>query len=154
DAATSGAAEHDLAESLSANVGPALAWLRSRGVRIIVGNWRPGSHAMLAPPAAIGAGLRWPGRGPDQTLRRLESLLLALGGRVARGTRASELIMSRDRCVGVTAHSAQGSHAFLAGAALIADGGFQNSTELLKEFVTEYPDRLFMRNAGTARGDG
>jgi fumarate reductase flavoprotein subunit len=153
-AVTSGAADPDLAESLSENIGPALRWLRSRGVRIIVGNWRPGSHAMLAPPAAIGAGLRWPGRGPDQTLRRLESLLLAQGGRVVRGMRASELIMSRERCVGVTAESAQGSREFLASAVLIADGGFQNSTELLREFVTEYPDRLLMRNAGTARGDG
>jgi len=154
EAATLGSAEPDLVETLSENAGNALNWLRGTGARIIVGNWRPGSHAMLAPPAAIGAGLRWPGRGPDQALRRLESILLMRGGRLVRGVRARELIMSDDRCVGVVAEDANGSREVRADAVLIADGGFQNSGELLREFVTECPDRVLMRNAGTARGDG
>lgn len=154
DAATAGSASPELTKTLSRNANHALAWLRGQGVRLIVGNWRPGSHAMLAPPAAIGAGLRWPGRGADQMLRRLESQLVARGGSIMRGTRARELIMSGNRCVGVLADSDKARREFAANAVLIADGGFQNAPDLLREFVTEHPDRLLMRNAGTACGDG
>ena len=153
-ATTAGTASPDLVKALSENAAEALGWLRSCGVRVIVGNWRPGSHAMLAPPAAIGAGLRWPGRGADQMLRRLEALLLAHGGNIVRGMRARELLMANDRCVGVVAESEAGRHEFASNAVLIADGGFQNSDDLLREFLTARPERLLMRNAGTARGDG
>lgn len=152
--ATAGTAAPDLTNTLSENVGPALGWLRSRGIRVIAGNWRPGSHAMLVPPAAIGAGLRWPGRGADQMLRRLEALLQANGGRILRGMRARELMMFANRCIGVVADGDKGRRDFGAEAVLIADGGFQNSQDLLREFLTEHPERLLMRNAGTARGDG
>jgi fumarate reductase flavoprotein subunit len=152
--ATAGTAERDLAQALSRNARPALDWLRSRGVRLIRGSGRVGNSAMLVPPAAIGAGLRWPGRGADQTLRRLEALLIASGGRLLRGVRARELIMVNGRCSGVIADCDGDCWQFMADAVLIADGGFQNSPDLLREFVTPRPDRLLMRNAGTARGDG
>lgn len=154
NAVTADAASPELTRALSRNAQHALAWLRAQGVHLVVGNWRPGSHAMLAPPAAIGAGLRWPGRGADQMLRRLEALLLARGGSITRGMRARELIMSANRCIGIVAESDKGRRDFAAEAVLIADGGFQNSRELLREFLTEYPERLLMRNAGTALGDG
>jgi fumarate reductase flavoprotein subunit len=154
EAVTCGAADPALADVLSENIGPALQWLHGRGVRTIIGNWRRGMAAMLTPPAGIGAGLRWPGRGADQMLRRLETLLTARGGRVVRGTRARELMMSNGCCVGVTAERGGRREDFAADAVLIADGGFQNSEALLREFVTARPERLLMRNAGTARGDG
>jgi fumarate reductase flavoprotein subunit len=154
EAVTSGTADPRLANALAENSGPALQWLRSRGIRTIVGNWRPGSAVMLTPPAAIGAGLRWPGRGADQMLRRLEALLVGHGGRLVRGTRARELMMSNGRCTGVIAECNGGRAEHAAEAVLIADGGFQNSEALLREFVTARPDRLLMRNSGTARGDG
>ena len=105
DAATMGAAAPELVDALSGNVGSALQWLRARGVRTIAGNWRPGMAAMVTPPAAIGAGLHWHGRGADQMLRRLETLLVHLAGRLARGTRARELKMCGGSCVGVIAES-------------------------------------------------
>lgn len=154
EAVTSGTADPRLADALADNSGPALQWLRSRGIRTIIGNWRPGSAVMLTPPAAIGAGLRWPGRGADLMLRRLEALLAGHGGRLVRGTRARELMMSNGRCAGVIAECGGRRVDFAADAVLIADGGFQNSEALLREFVTARPDRLLMRNAGTARGDG
>jgi fumarate reductase flavoprotein subunit len=154
EAVTCGTADPALADVLSENIGPALQWLHGRGVRTVIGNWRRGMAAMLTPPAGIGAGLRWPGRGADQMLRRLETLLAAHGGRVVRGTRARELLMSNGCCVGVTAERAGRREDFAADAVLIADGGFQNSEALLREFVTARPERLLMRNAGTARGDG
>ena len=154
DSMTAGYADHALADALANNVGPALAWLRGLDVRLIVGNWRPGMSAMLAPPAAIGAGLRWPGRGADQMMRRLEARLLARGGRLIRGARVRELMISDRRCIGVVAELQAGDTTFHSDAVVVADGGFQNSPELLREFVSPRPDRVLPRNAGTARGDG
>jgi fumarate reductase flavoprotein subunit len=154
DAVTLGHADPALADTLATQVGPALAWLRRQGVRLIVGNWRPGSAAMLAPPAAIGAGLRWPGRGPDQMLRRLEALLLSHGGKLFRGTRARELMISDGRCTGVIADSAQIGITYSAAAVVIADGGYQGDPELVRQFITPRPERVLTRNAGTGRGDG
>jgi fumarate reductase flavoprotein subunit len=154
DAATEGHADPALADALARHVGPALAWLRRQGVRLVVGNWRPGSAAMLVPPAAIGAGLRWPGRGPDQMLRRLGALLHARGGRAFRATRARELMMTGRRCVGVIADRPQGREIFAARAVVIADGGFQGDPELLRAFISPHPECLLMRHAGTGRGDG
>lgn len=154
NAVTLNTADPELVETFVQNVGRALNWLRSLGIRVIPGNWRPGMAAMLTPPAAIGAGLRWPGRGPDQMLRRLEALLIANGGRLIRAARARRLIMCADQCCGVIADTAKGRVEFLAEAVLIADGGFQNSAELIREFITERSDRVLMRNAGTAVGDG
>jgi fumarate reductase flavoprotein subunit len=147
-------ADPSLAEALANNAGSALVWLRRQGARTIVGNWRPGSDAMLAPPAAIGPGLNWWGRGPDQMLRNLESVLSARGGRLLRGVRGRELVINAGRCVGVMAETVGGRTAFDAHAVVIADGGFQANARLLQEHVTPRPDRVLLRNARTGRGDG
>ena len=152
--ATRGCAEPALADALATHAGAALAWLRRQGVRTIVGNWRPGSDAMLAPPSAIGAGLHWRGRGGDQMLRRLETKLAASGGCLLRGMRARDLIMDHGLCCGVIADTAEGRHTFEAAAVVISDGGFQGDRELLARWVTPCPDRVLLRNAGTGRGDG
>ena len=109
---------------------------------------------MLAPPAAIGAGLHWRGRGGDQMLRRLEALLAARGGRLLRGIRARDLIMERGGACGVVADTIEGRRAFRAAAVVISDGGFQGDPELLARWVTPRPERVLLRNAGTGRGDG
>jgi fumarate reductase flavoprotein subunit len=154
DAVTSGNADPALADTLATEVGPALAWLHRQGVRLVVGNWRPGSAAMLTPPAAIGAGLRWPGRGPDQMMRRLEAILRRRGGELIRGTRARELLITDRRCTGVIADGAERGTLFQAKAVVVADGGYQGDPELLRQFITAYPERVLIRNAGTGRGDG
>lgn len=152
--ATRGGAEPALADALATRAGAALAWLRHQGIRTIVGNWRPGSDAMLAPPAAIGPGLHWRGRGGDQMLRRLEAMLAARGGRLLRGVRARDLIMERGGACGVVADATEGRRAFRAAAVVISDGGFQADPELLARWVTPRPERVLLRNAGTGRGDG
>jgi fumarate reductase flavoprotein subunit len=152
--ATQGFAEPALAEALAANAGFALAWLRRQGVHTMVGSWRPGSDAMLAPPAAIGAGLHWQGRGGDQMLRRLVAVLTARRGHLLRGVRARELVMDEGRCIGVLANTPEEGQMFSAGAVVIADGGFQGDPELLARHVTPRPDRVLLRNARTGRGDG
>ncbi len=153
-ATTKGHAEPELVEALANNAQAALVWLRGEGVRTIHGNWRPGSNSMLAPPAGIGAGLRWRGRGPDQMMRTLASHFIKRGGQIRRGARARELIMRDGVCCGVVAEIAGARVEIAARNVLIADGGFQGNPELLGKYVTPRPDRVLTRNAGTGRGDG
>lgn len=148
------AAKPELLDAFATNAGPALQWLRREGVRTVVGSWRPGSSAMLYPPSAIGAGLNWRGRGPDLALQRLERNLIHRRGQLMRGYRARELIMSGGCCEGVVAEGTGGMVQFSARSVVIADGGFQANAELLQEYVAPKPERLLMRNAKTARGDG
>lgn len=126
-ATTKGHAEPELVEALANNAQAALVWLRGEGVRTIHGNWRPGSNSMLAPPAGIGAGLRWRGRGPDQMMRTLASHFIKRGGQIRRGARARELIMRDGVCCGVVAEIAGARVEIAARNVLIADGGFQGN---------------------------
>ena len=41
-----------------------------------------------------------------------------------------------------------------AGAVVIADGGFRGNAELFRKYIGRRPDRVLMRHAGTAIGDG
>jgi fumarate reductase flavoprotein subunit len=154
DAATRGFAEPSLRDALAHNASPALAWLHHQGVRTIVGSWRPGSDTMLAPPAAIGPGLHWRGRGSDQMLRRLELVLTSRGGELLRGVRVRQLLMIDSHCAGVMADTVDGWTPFPARAVVIADGGFQANLDLLRWHVTPQPDRVLLRNSRTGLGDG
>lgn len=154
NAATKGFADPELADALATHAQAALRWLRNEGVRIIKGTWRPSNQAMLAPPAAIGPGLHWPGRGGDQMIRRLGAQLLSRRGQLLRGWRARRLLMRDGACVGVAGERADGAFEIAATHVVIADGGFQGNDELLQRYVTPRPDRVLTRNAGTGRGDG
>jgi fumarate reductase flavoprotein subunit len=87
-------------------------------------------------------------------LRTLSAKLEERGGRLLRNMRARDLTMDGGRCVGVTVASGDGSHSFSARAVVLADGGFQANTDLLKRFISKRPDRLLQRNAKTGNGDG
>ena len=154
DAATHGAADPVLADSYASGAGPAFAWLQQQGIEIVRGGSHPADTAQLAPPAPWQPGLDWPGKGGDTTLRRLTERLHQRGGTVRRGLRARELLMEDGRCVGVAASGRGGTDRFRAGAVVIADGGFQANTDLVRRFISARPDRLLQRNAGTGRGDG
>lgn len=153
DAATKGSADPALADVLADCAAPALTWLRGLGARTIVGNWRPGSAALLAPPAAIGPGLTWQGRGPDRTLRLLEQRLNQHGGRVLRGVRGRQLECMDGTCLAIEAEQDGTTRRFPASAVVIADGGFAGDPTLLGSHVAR-SGGLLQRNAGTARGDG
>lgn len=150
--ATDGTADNELAGALAGAAGPALEWLKGQGVRIRRGTWRRGTHNMLYPPAAIGPGLRWPGRGADQMLRCLEDRLVSLGGRLLRGRTATSLDMRAGAVAGVAADNAGVEHLYQADAVVLADGGFQADADLVREHVSPRPDLLVARNAGTGRG--
>lgn len=39
-------------------------------------------------------------------------------------------------------------------ASVIADDGFQSNPDLVREYISQFPERLFPRNSGTGKGDG
>ena len=54
----------------------------------------------------------------------------------------------------VAADAAAGAARFNAAAVVIADGGFQANTDMVREHISPTPDRLLQRHGGTATGDG
>ena len=139
-----------LAQVLIDQTGKVIDWLRVQGVRFI----RSGPLSYLAwtmaPPRALVAGLDWKGRGPDVMLRTLTDRLRTLGGTLHLGVNADRLIVDACRVAGVEA----GAQRFNAGAVVIADGGFQSNTSLLRQHIMPHPESVKQRGAATGVGDG
>ena len=70
------------------------------------------------------------------------------------GTRAVGLQIERGRCVVIQVLRGAERFTIEAGATVIADGGFPGNSELFRKYIGPRPDRVPMRNAGTAIGDG
>jgi fumarate reductase flavoprotein subunit len=75
-------------------------------------------------------------------------------GRLLLGARGASLRLKRGRVVGVAAHRDGEVLDIGAGAVVIADGGFPGNAELFRKHIGPRPDRVLMRHAGTAIGDG
>ena len=56
--------------------------------------------------------------------------------------------------VGLTAHKAGAVLDIDADSVVVADGGFPGNAELFRKYIGPRPDRVLMRHAGTAIGDG
>jgi fumarate reductase flavoprotein subunit len=152
---TEGAADPALASAIAATAGPAMTWFRCEGAKFIKIN-RPGKAAAnwsMAPPRPAKPGFGWQGRGPDVALRALARNFTNGGGVLVLGTRATRLLMSDGRCVGVA--TAQGGTAgeVRVDHVILADGGFQGNRALVRRFISPQPDRLVQRNAQTGQGD-
>ncbi|HLI20087.1 MAG TPA: FAD-binding protein, partial [Stellaceae bacterium] len=154
DEATRGYVDAKLRDRYAAEAGPALKWLLGHGVRTINAGAATRSLATLAPPVPRQPGLHWSGRAGDVMLRQLAGKIEALGGKLQRGMRARELIMKDGRVAGVIADAVGGTQRIEARAVVLADGGFQANSDLLKRFVSAHPERLLQRNAKSGRGDG
>ena len=152
--ATLGQADPGLARALAEDARRAVEWLRTEGAKFIrVGNIVWQQH-VLAPPRPITPGLDWKGRGPDVTLRTLESNLAQRGGRVLRGAAVHALMERGGRCVGVEAEHEGRTLQFAGKAVVLADGGYQANLELLAEHISPAPAKLMQRGAATGVGDG
>jgi fumarate reductase flavoprotein subunit len=150
---TEGYAAPALADALASIAGQSMQWLRSEGARIIKVPIHGKSRWMLAPPRTLSAGLDWKGRGPDVVLQTLRANLKRRDGEVMLGTRATALRMNQGRCVGVIAQQAGRSLAIESTSVLLADGGFQGNPDLVRRFISRWPDALTQRNAGSGGGD-
>lgn len=151
---TSGETDQELAAAIAADAGRTVDWLAAQGAVFIQGSPIGWHRFTLAPPRRPVAGQDWQGRGPDRLLGELRRRLLERQGRLFLGTRASALRLERGRVVGITADKDGEALEISVHAAVIADGGFPGNTELFRRYIGLRPDRVLMRHAGTAIGDG
>jgi fumarate reductase flavoprotein subunit len=151
---TGGAADQELAAAIAADAGRTVDWLAGQGAAFARASPIGWHRFTLAPPRMPVAGQDWRGRGPDRLLGELHRRLQERQGRLLLGTRAASLRLERDRVVGLTAQRDGEALDITAGAVVVADGGFPGSTELFRKYIGPRPDRVLMRHAGTAIGDG
>jgi fumarate reductase flavoprotein subunit len=147
---TSDEADQELAVAIAEDAGRTVDWLAGQGAEFVQGsaiNWH---RFTLAPPRAPVAGQDWRGRGPDRMIGQLRRRLEERQGRVFLATRAGELRIERGGVIEIEA----GRLRFAAKAVVIADGGFPANAELFRRYIGPRPDRVLMRHAGTAIGDG
>jgi fumarate reductase flavoprotein subunit len=85
---------------------------------------------------------------------RLRHRLEERQGRVLLGTRAESLRVTDGRVVAIEARRAGETLVLGANAVVIADGGFPGNAELFRRYIGPRPDRVLMRHAGTAVGNG
>ena len=151
---TNGETDQQLAAAIAADAGRTVVWLASHGAVFTQGSQIGWHRFALAPPRAPVAGQDWRGRGPDRLLGELRRRLEQRQGRLLLGTRAVALRLERGRVVGVAASKGGKVLDLSAGAVVIADGGFPGNAELFRKYIGPRPDRVLMRHAGTAIGDG
>lgn len=154
EAQTAGCAKPELVAALANHSRRAIEWLNGEGARFIEINAPTGRSIILAPPRRFKEGLDWQGRGPDVLLRRLEDNLARRGGTLLRGVRCEALAMKDGRCRGVQAVQDGKPVHFEARAVIVADGGFPANLDMLRRYISPRADRLLIRAAGTATGDG
>lgn len=141
----------DLLAAIAANASRTLGWLRAQGGRFLRG---PQRSWVMAPPRNLSTGLDWKGRGPDALLRALGRRLTENGGTVMLGARATGLVRTGNAVSGVRFTKGGEARELRAAATIICDGGFSGNRDLIGRHVSPRPDEVFLRNAGTAMGDG
>jgi fumarate reductase flavoprotein subunit len=151
---TGGEADQELAAAIAADAGRTVDWLADQGAAFSQASPIAWHRFTLAPPRAAVAGQDWQGRGPDRLLGELRRRLEERQGRLLLGARAAALRVERGRVVGVTAHRDRAVLEISADAVVIADGGFPGNAELFGKYIGPRPDRVLMRHAGSAIGDG
>jgi fumarate reductase flavoprotein subunit len=151
---TGGEADQELAAAVAADAGRTVDWLASQGAVFTAASPIGWHRFTLAPPRAAVAGQDWRGRGPDRLLGELRRRLHERQGRLLLGARAASLRLENGRVVGVTAHQDGQVLDIDAGAVVVADGGFPGNSGLFRKYIGQHPDRVLMRHAGTALGDG
>lgn len=156
DRISGGFTPEPLARALSVNAARVVDWLKGMGAEF--GEIEPteGWKDHVFKPLGFHNntdGLTWKGLGSDVTMQRMEARYAQAGGRFMRGIQADSLTMAGGRCVGLTAKGPQGP-VELRGPVVLADGGFQGNTEMLRRFVTANPETLLARGPRTSSGDG
>ena len=151
---TGGEADPELAAAIAEDAGRTVDWLARQGAAFIQGSPIDWHRFTLSPPRAAVAGQDWRGRGPDRMVDRLRRRLDEWQGRMFLGARAGALHIDHGRITGIELRRGGESFAIAADAVVIADGGFPGNPELFRRHIGPRPDRVLMRHAGTAIGDG
>lgn len=150
---TQGTARDDHASLVARNTRAAVQWFKDKGARFSSGGATEGFREMTltAPPADTTK--PWDGHGGGELLRILADVLKRGGGTLLYGTSAKRLRMEGNRCVGVDVERDGRPATIAARNVLLADGGFQASLALVREFLVPHPEKLRQRNSGSGAGD-
>lgn len=151
---TDGEADPELAVAIAEDCARTVDWLAAQGAEFIQAspiNWH---RFTLGTPRSAVAGQDWQGRGPDRMLGELRRRLEQHQGRMFLGARAVGLRIERGCCLGIEARRGDERFEIDARVTVIADGGFPGNAELFRKHIGPQPDRVLMRHAGTAIGDG
>ncbi|MBI4189373.1 MAG: FAD-dependent oxidoreductase [Betaproteobacteria bacterium] len=151
--ATDGFVRPELAAVMADNAGRSINWLIGQGIEFGRGETNDGWHDLVAMPRGSHGrpGLRWEGLGADRMLDSLEEALERRGARIGRGVRVAALSFADGRCCGVRTSDGREMRAR---AVILANGGFESNDELLRRYVTAFPERMRQRGPGIGRGDG
>lgn len=149
-----GTARNDLAETIGKNAARTIDWLKGRGANFEDHPRRTDHMPMLSPLREMRAGLDWEGGGANKLLIMLGDELTKDGGELRRGIRAQRLININHKITGVEVITAQGKETLFSNSVIIADGGFQANSELVRQHIGCDISQLQRRNAGTGVGDG
>jgi fumarate reductase flavoprotein subunit len=152
-AITDGFVRPDVAALLADNAGRAADWLVAQGIEF--GRIEPdeGWRDTILKPLGYHdrTRLEWRGSGADVMLGRLEAKARGHGVVIERNARAIALLREGGQVAGVRLADGR---TLRSRAVLLADGGFQGSPDLLRAYVTPWPERLRQRGAGNSRGEG
>jgi fumarate reductase flavoprotein subunit len=151
--ATAGTADEDQVQAVAQTLPVFLDWLRKEGIRFVKVGADEYHRWVMAPPRPNRGGLYWKGLGGDVLLRTLEANFRKRGGSISRGRRVIDVGRQNDGLV-VTAEREGGHDRFAVKGVIFCDGGFQANPELVRQYISPDPSRLFQRNAGTGCGDG
>lgn len=151
---TGGTARPELARAVAADGIRVVRWMQTVGIRFIRGPYDYQSF-MLSPPTITPQGRQWQGRGGDVMLNTFEQALGRHQGRLMRGHKAVSLLSERGRIKGVALEAPGGTKLnCIAGAVVLADGGFQCNADYIRGAITPEPGAMFQRNGRTGYGDG
>ena len=151
DACSDGTARKDLARAVARDGRRLMQWLRSEGIDLLdLGGYQTN---VLAPPWRTGFGLNWRGYSGDVALERLAENLRRRQGRILRGMHARALTLAAGG-IAVETDAAAGAATLRAPSVVIADGGFQADSDLIRAHICAAPEKLLARNGGSATGDG
>jgi fumarate reductase flavoprotein subunit len=153
---TDGIARSDVVGAFAKDAHSAMQWLIGQGIAVAKTGPDPVHDFVLAPLAEHPNGLQWDGGGPDLALRQLKRRFLELGGTYRNRHRATALLISNDRVVGVKVVTPDSSaRALEGGAVVLADGGFQANSEMVNRYIgPNVFQRIKLCAVDTGTGDG
>jgi fumarate reductase flavoprotein subunit len=154
--ATGNFVEASVARALADNTLRAIQWLQSFGTAFVPMEPTDGWKDYTLSPLGFHnkTTMEWKGLGADRLIDRLKQRVKTLGGESLRGVTVDGLIIEDGAVKGVTAKSPNGAKSYRARAVVLADGGFESNTDMLRRYITPKPENIQMRAPKSGNGDG
>ncbi len=146
---TLGRGNTELFRVLADHIREDIEWLKGHGAEFVGPNPTAPYRLQtmqIAPRQAVGM---------PKFMATLKDAVSRKGGEIVYATKAKQLIVdTRGRVSGVRALDADGLRDFMAGAVVLATGGYASNRELLESFVDPNAGSMVVRGVKWATGDG